>query len=62
MKTKLSNLISGLIVAAMIVIAGTALIRSTTGTLRAHELINCIQLEQAKDMNQARSQQGLQDK
>lgn len=34
MKTKFSNLISGLIVAAMIVMAGTALISSTTGRLQ----------------------------
>lgn len=59
MKTKLSNLISGLIVAAMIVIAGTALISSTTGRLRAQERINWFQFEQAIEMNQARAEQGL---
>ena len=59
MKTKLSNLISGLIVAAMAVIAATAIISSTTGRLRAQERINWLQCEQALEMNQARADQGL---
>ncbi|MDE6515199.1 MAG: DUF255 domain-containing protein, partial [Bacteroidales bacterium] len=59
MKTKLSNLISGLIVAAMVVIAATAIVSSATGRLRAQERINWFQFEQALEMNQARAEQGL---
>lgn len=59
MKTKLSNLLSGLVIAAMLGIAATALVGSMTGRARAQSRINWFQFEQALEMNQARAEQGL---